>query len=342
MRLSSMTGFARAAGAQGAYRWVFEVRSVNAKGLDLRLRLAPGFDRIESEARARLGRALARGACFATLSVQREGVARRGSGSMRARSPALAVAGRQAAEGAGLAPPTIDGLFAVRGIVDLVETEEEEAGLAAACEGALISLDEAIAALVAMRQAEGAALAAFLDERLDRIAALTKAADENPGAPARSDRERALLSRSPRCSRPAAASMRTVSIRRRCFWPPRPTSARSSTGWRRMSRRRANLMSAGGPVGRRLDFLAQELAREANTLCAKAERRRLDRDRPRFAQPNRAIARTNSECRVSTAMATQATRPLIDPLLALRRRQDDADAHVVAGQGARSAPFRSR
>ncbi len=68
-----MTGFARASGASGAYRWSVELKSVNAKGLDLRLRVPPGFDRIEGEARARLGRALARGTCFATLSAQREG-----------------------------------------------------------------------------------------------------------------------------------------------------------------------------------------------------------------------------------------------------------------------------
>ena len=63
MTLSSMTGFARASGASAPWRWAFELKSVNAKGLDLRLRVPQGFERIEGEARARLGRALARGAC---------------------------------------------------------------------------------------------------------------------------------------------------------------------------------------------------------------------------------------------------------------------------------------
>jgi uncharacterized protein (TIGR00255 family) len=268
MRLSSMTGFARAAGAQGAYRWVFEVKSVNAKGLDLRLRLAPGFDRIESEARARLGKALARGACFATLNVQREGVGAEvkiNAGALAA----LAVAGRQAAEGAGLAPPTIDGLLAVRGVVDLVESEEEEAGLAAACQGALTSLDEAIAALVAMRRAEGAALAAFLDERLTAIAALTRAADDNPGRRPEAIRER--LAQSVAALLEAGRGFDENRLHQEAVLLAAKADIREELD--RLATHVAaarELMSAGGPVGRRLDFLAQELAREANTLCAKA------------------------------------------------------------------------
>ena len=73
MAVSSMTGFARAAGSGGTWRWTFEVKSVNAKGLDIRLRMPAPFDRAEGEARARLAKALARGTCFATLTAQREG-----------------------------------------------------------------------------------------------------------------------------------------------------------------------------------------------------------------------------------------------------------------------------
>src|SRR5262249_12207347 len=75
MALSSMTGFARGQGAAGAYGWVWEIRSVNAKGLDLRLRLPPGWDAIESALRARAAEVLARGTLHATLSVEREGAA---------------------------------------------------------------------------------------------------------------------------------------------------------------------------------------------------------------------------------------------------------------------------
>ena len=94
------------------------MKSVNAKGLDLRLKMPPPFDRVEAEARARLGKALARGTCFATLTAQREGSAS-APRIDEAALAALAVAARAAAEKAGLAPPTLDGLLAVRGVVEV-------------------------------------------------------------------------------------------------------------------------------------------------------------------------------------------------------------------------------
>src|ERR1700733_13507770 len=73
--IARMTGFARTSGTTALYRWVWELKSVNAKGLDLRLRLPPGFDSVEAEMRSRLGKALARGTCYATLTAQRESAA---------------------------------------------------------------------------------------------------------------------------------------------------------------------------------------------------------------------------------------------------------------------------
>jgi uncharacterized protein (TIGR00255 family) len=263
-----MTGFARAAGAHGAFRWVFEIKSVNAKGLDLRLRTPPGFDRIEVEARARLGKALARGSCFATLTAQRD------EGGAKATInadllAALAVAAKDAARSAGLAPPTIDGLLAVRGVVDVAETSEDEEALAAACEGALRSLDEAIGALVAMRQTEGAALAAFLDERLTAIAALTKSADENPGR--RPEAIRARLAQSVAALLESSRGFDENRLSQEAVLLAAKADIREELD--RLATHVAaarDLIKTGGPVGRRLDFLAQELSREANTLCAKA------------------------------------------------------------------------
>src|SRR5271165_5888625 len=108
MAVSSMTGFARAGGSSCPWRWVFEIKSVNAKGLDLRLRMPPPFDRAEAEARSRLAKALARGTCFATLTAQREGAAtaaRVDQAALEAIDSATGIA----AEKAGLARPTMDG-----------------------------------------------------------------------------------------------------------------------------------------------------------------------------------------------------------------------------------------
>jgi uncharacterized protein (TIGR00255 family) len=268
MTLSSMTGFARASGASGPYRWVFEVKSVNAKGLDLRLRVPSAFDRIEVEARARLGRALARGTCFANLNLQNDGAASQARINTKALA-AVVQAVKAATEGMGLAPPTLDGLLAIRGIVDVVEAGDDEPTLAAACSAALASLDQAIAALVATRRSEGAALAAILTERLAAIASLTQAADENPGR-----RPEAVAIR-------LAQSVATLLEAGHGFdenrlYQEAVLLAAKADIREELDRLKTHIAAArelivlGGPVGRRLDFLAQELAREANTLCAKA------------------------------------------------------------------------
>jgi uncharacterized protein (TIGR00255 family) len=268
MTLSSMTGFARASGASGPYRWVFELKSVNAKGLDLRLRIAPGFDRIEVEARARLGRALGRGTCFATMSANREGATLQVRINTQALT-AIVSAVKEAAEGTGLAPPTLDGILAIRGIVDVVESGDDEPALAAACAGALASLDEAIGALLAARRTEGAALAAILSERLDSIAALTQAADESP---ARRPEAIALrLAQSVAALLEAGRGFDENRLYQEAVLLAAKADIREELDRLKTHAEAArDLIRNGGPVGRRLDFLAQELAREANTLCAKA------------------------------------------------------------------------
>jgi uncharacterized protein (TIGR00255 family) len=268
MNLSSMTGFARASGASGPYRWSFELKSVNAKGLDLRLRIPPGFDRIEGEVRGRLGRALARGTCFVTLSAQREGAALQVRVNREALT-AIVNAVKEAAEGAGLAPPTLDGILAIRGVVDIVEAGEDEPALDTACAGALGSLDEAIVALVAARRTEGAALRAILSERLDAIAALTEAADESP-----TRRPQAIARRLAQAVAVLLDANRGFDENR--LYQEAVLLAAKADIREELDRLTTHVDAArqliinGGPVGRRLDFLAQELAREANTLCAKA------------------------------------------------------------------------
>jgi uncharacterized protein (TIGR00255 family) len=268
MTLTSMTGFARAAGAHGPWRWTVELKCVNSKGLDLRLRVPAGFDRIEGEARARLAKALARGACSATISAQREGASSQARIDVAAFA-SIAAAAREAAKAAGLAPPTMDGLLAVRGVVEVVETADDEATIAAACQGALETLDVAIAALVVARRAEGAALATILSERLDAIAALTQAADDNPARKPEAVRERlrqsvAELMASSRGFDENRLHQEAILLAAKADIREELDRLRTHVAAARA------LLGEGGPVGRRLDFLAQELGREANTLGAKA------------------------------------------------------------------------
>ena len=268
MSVSSMTGFARAAGSSGPWRWAFELKSVNAKGLDLRLRMPAPFDRVETEARARLAKALARGTCFANLSAQREGASAQAQIDLAALE-SIAVAARAAAVKAGLAPPTMDGLLAVRGVFDTGEVEDDETAVNAACAGALASLDAAIAALIAARRGEGGALAQVLKTMLAAIAGLVEAADAHPARRPEAVRER------------LAQSIRTLMESSRGFDENRLHQegillAAKADIREELDRLKTHVAAAralieeGGPIGRRLDFLAQELAREASTLCAKA------------------------------------------------------------------------
>ena len=268
MPVSSMTGFARSSGSSGPWRWAFELKSVNAKGLDLRLRMPAPFDRVETEARARLAKALARGTCFGALTAQREGAAIEARID-RAALESIAAAAREAAAKAGLTPPTMDGLLALRGVVETADAADDDASIAAACGGALASVDEAIAALAAARRREGEALAALLSERLEAIAALVEAADANPAR-----RPEAVRDRLAESVQALMGSWRGLDENR--LYQEAILLAAKADIREELDRLKTHvkaslaLIDEGGAIGRRLDFLGQELAREASTLCAKA------------------------------------------------------------------------
>jgi uncharacterized protein (TIGR00255 family) len=268
MTLKSMTGFSRAAGGHGAWRWTWEIKTVNSKNLDLRLRLPPQFDAIDIEARARFGRRLARGACQASLSAQRDAApseVRINRTALRQLVDVVAALPAPAAIG----PATMDGLLALRGVVDIVDAADDEAELAACHAGALADLDLALDDLVAVREREGAALASVLGSRVERIAALTRAADECPAR--RPEAVKARLSRAVAVLLDNAAGLDPARLHQEALLLAAKADIREE-----LDRLQAHvaaarsLLASGAPVGRKLDFLAQEFGREANTLCAKA------------------------------------------------------------------------
>lgn len=267
MTLSSMTGFARAAGAAPPWRWTWELKSVNSKGLDLRLRLPPGFDAIEVECRARLSKKLARGAVYATLNAQRDNAAVEIRVNEQALTTLIAAVERLDLP-SGLRPASVDGLLAVRGVVEPVESGDDEATTAALHAAALAGLDEALAHLSAMRAGEGAALEQVLAARLSRIAELTRAADDCPAR--RPEAVRARLEQSV-AALGGAPGLDPNRLHQEALLLAARADVREELD--RLAAHVAaarDLMVKPGAVGRRLDFLAQELAREANTLCAKS------------------------------------------------------------------------
>ena len=154
MTIASMTGFARAAGSAGPWRLAWELKSVNAKGLDARVRLPPPFDAIEPDARARLSRKLNRGTIHATLAAQRD-AAMAGVRINQDLLRELIAALTRIPLPDRIAPATLDGLLAMRGVVEIMDAAEDETAILRARASALDLLDEALDALVAMRQNEG-------------------------------------------------------------------------------------------------------------------------------------------------------------------------------------------
>jgi len=273
MALTSMTGFARAAGAGHGYRWTWELRSVNGKGLDIRLRLPPSFDHLDQPARERIGKLLQRGNLQVGLSLQRETTAQALRVNEELLRQVLDLVRRVGSE-IDAAPPTLDGLLSIRGILETVDAEDDPAIAEALAADLLADLDTALAELVTARNREGAAIGAVLNARMDEIERLTAAAEASPARTVEAIRKKladqvaALLDASPaldpdRLHQEAALLATRADIREELDRLTAHVAAARA------------LLAEGGAVGRKLDFLAQEFNRETNTLCAKANDRSL-------------------------------------------------------------------
>jgi len=268
MALSSMTGFSRAHGAAGAYAWSWELKSVNAKGLDIRFRLPPGWDAVEVQARQRATEKLSRGTVYCNLTAERKGVAP----AVKINEPVLnAVIAtlHQLSGKLDAAAPTLDGILALKGVMEVSEEDEREEERAAAEAAVIAGFDAALADLVAMRRHEGDALGSILNTRLDEIATLTARAEAAPGR--KPEAIKARLAEQVATLMNASERFDSDRLYQEAIMLASKVDVREELD--RLSAHVAQaqkLLRDGGPAGRRLDFLAQELNRESNTLTAKA------------------------------------------------------------------------
>jgi uncharacterized protein (TIGR00255 family) len=268
MALSSMTGFARSHGASGPYAFEWELKSVNAKGFDLRLRLPPGWDELEAFAKKRAGEVLSRGTVYANLSVKRANAV----AGVRINEDVLAsivkVAGTLAGRIDAVAP-SIDGLLGLKGVIEVVEPESDEAEDKAAREAAATAFEQALSHLVEMRRREGVSLGEVLMQRMDEIERLARKAEAAPGRKPEAIRARlaeqvtALLQTSERFDADRL-NQEAILIAARADIREELDRIASHVAQAR------EMIGKGGPVGRRLDFLAQEFNREVNTCCSKS------------------------------------------------------------------------
>jgi uncharacterized protein (TIGR00255 family) len=268
MVLSSMTGFARSHGASGPYSFEWELKSVNAKGVDLRLRLPPGWDELEALAKKRAAEVLSRGTVYVNLNVKRTNA----QSTVRVNEDVLESILRVAAALSSkidAVAPSIDGLLGIKGVIEIVEPEADEVAEKAAKDAAAVAFDQALASLVDMRKREGTALGQILLQRMDEIERLAKKAEAAPGR-----KPEAIKAR-------IAEQIATIMETSDRFDPDRlsqealliATKADIREELDRIASHVAQareMIAKGGPIGRRLDFLAQEFNREVNTCCSKS------------------------------------------------------------------------
>jgi uncharacterized protein (TIGR00255 family) len=261
-----MTGFARSAGEADGISWVWELRSVNSRSLDLRLRLPSGFDALEAELRASLQRQCRRGSITASLSVIRLAPpALRVNREMLAQVLALM---RDLAGEIDAAPPRLDGLIALRGVLETAEDEPDS--ILEARRGAVLSgWTEALDKLAAARAGEGARLAAVLTAQRAELAALVEAAAGSAAAQPAAIRARleAQLGELAGLSPPLPPERVAQEV---ALLVTRADIREELDRLRAHIAQAGELLERGEAVGRQLDFLCQELNREANTLCSKS------------------------------------------------------------------------
>ncbi len=269
MSIASMTGYARAQGANAQISWIWEAKSVNGKGLEVRLRLPPGHDSLEIPARERVARHAKRGNINLSLNIVRLASAATPAINRALLDQYLALA-MDLARDHGLPTPSAENVMGLRGVIEAAdEGALDEAGLKERDALLLASLDEALAGLATMRKAEGARLAEILTLELNEIERLARAARDT--AALRPDAIRArfqtqmdeLLAAHPPLNEDRLAQELALLIAKGDVREELDRLGAHVLAAREM-------LAAQEPVGRRLDFLCQEFNRESNTLCSKS------------------------------------------------------------------------
>lgn len=268
MAINSMTGFAREAGATGPFQWAWEIKTVNGRGLDIRLRVPPGFDAVGEDARGQLQKALSRGMCQLNLALAKTAGAPKVRINQDALESLVGALGRLKLPD-GMRTPSVDGLLAVRGVVEVEDETEDEAAREELARDLRAAVARLIGSLQEARRVEGRALAKVVVGHLSEMERLVEAAESSPAR--RPEAIRARLQTQVAALLDAADALDPARLHQEAALLAARADIREEVDRLRAHIAAArDLLQAGGPVGRRLDFLAQELGREANTLCAKA------------------------------------------------------------------------
>lgn len=258
-----MTGFGQAAGTFEGINWIWELKSVNGRSLDLRFRLPPGFDDIELQLREHLSKNFTRGSISVILNLDRP----QRDYDVRINESLVKKIAHVASE-ANLPAPGLEGLLNLKGVVEVVEAKDSEEFREHLVKALLTGLDDAIGSLKKARQAEGAIIMALFISQIEMVEDIIAQVDTHA-----SRQPQTILKRLKEQMEPLLENTGLDEAR---LHQEAALIAIRSDIQEEIDRLRAHcdhfrgLMKEGGAIGRRLDFLAQEFNRETNTLCSKA------------------------------------------------------------------------
>lgn len=268
MTLSSMTGFGRAEGHYENYSWVWEIRSVNGKGLDVRMRIPPGLDAFDQFIKNTIKKEIKRGSINVSLQLSKE----EGDTEVNVNEEALdklIMVAKNASINHGLAMPSLDSLLSIRDVVEITSSEDDEDKIAARDQAFKDSFIKALIALKSSRSEEGLATRKMLSDVVDEVEKLLNQAEEiaskQPGALKKKFEEKvaALLDNKQGIDKERLAQ-EIVLLATKADTKEETDRLRAHIASARV------MLDASGPVGRKMDFLTQEFNREANTLCSKS------------------------------------------------------------------------
>lgn len=269
MTIQSMTGFARASGSAGNERIVWELKSVNGKGLEARFRLPSSFESIEQPARQAIQKAFQRGNIHASLAVTRDADADAALSINETFLTELAMLAQHLERDFGVAPARADGLLALRGVIEMRDAVLDEEVRAQRDHAVLSVLDDALAGLADARREEGAALRGLMLGHVDQIETLTDRAEADPSRDAAAIKAR--LAAQVQALLETGAPLDEARLNAEAAFLATKADIREEIDRLRTHIASArSLLAAGGAIGRRLDFLSQEFNRESNTLCSKS------------------------------------------------------------------------
>ncbi|MEO1251043.1 MAG: YicC/YloC family endoribonuclease [Pseudomonadota bacterium] len=263
-----MTGFARVNADHEDWRWTWEMRSVNARGMELRFRLPPGYDEIEPELRKAVQSRLARGSVGANLQLAGAAGAARLQINEGALADAIAAVGAVSSK-LRCDPPRAEGILGLRGVLETLEDPPGEEAREALLASLKKSFDEALEALIKSRRTEGAAMAGVITEHVNAVETLTSEAAGHATAKPEAIRDRIAAQ--------LAELLEGASVPEDRLAQEAAMLAIKADVREELDRLKAHIGAAralikkGGVMGREFDFLLQEFNRETNTLCSKAQ-----------------------------------------------------------------------